>query len=140
MIDHDVTRIFGTIRMQSPENAAKTVLVADDEQDIVEIVRFRLEHDGYRVLTASDGETALQLARDEHPDLCVLDVMMPKLSGLEVLAQLRDDPATASTRVILLTARGQDADVDRGFELGANDYVTKPFSPKELRRRVSAQL
>ena len=126
--------------MQSPENAAKTVLVADDEQDIVEIVRFRLEHDGYRVLTASDGETALKLARDEHPDLCVLDVMMPKLSGLEVLAQLRDDPATASTRVILLTARGQDADVDRGFELGANDYVTKPFSPKELRRRVSAQL
>jgi len=126
--------------MQSPEIAAKTVLVADDEQDIVEIVRFRLEHDGYRVLTASDGEAALKLARDEHPDLCVLDVMMPKLSGLEVLAQLRDDPATASTRVILLTARGQDADVDRGFELGANDYVTKPFSPKELRRRVSAQL
>jgi DNA-binding response OmpR family regulator len=126
--------------MHSPEIAAKTVLVADDEQDIVEIVRFRLEHDGYRVLTASDGEIALQLARDEHPDLCVLDVMMPKLSGLEVLAQLRDDPATASTRVILLTARGQDADIDRGFELGANDYVTKPFSPKELRRRVSAQL
>lgn len=126
--------------MQSPETAAKTVLVADDEQDIVEIVRFRLEHDGYRVLTASDGEAALQLAREEHPDLCLLDVMMPKLSGLEVLAQIRADPATAGTRVIMLTARGQDGDVDRGFELGANDYVTKPFSPKELRRRISAQL
>jgi DNA-binding response OmpR family regulator len=126
--------------MHSPENAAQTVLVADDEEDIIELVRFRLEHDGYRVLTAADGEAALQLARDEHPDLCVLDVMMPKLSGLEVLAQLRADPATADTRVIMLTARGQDADVDRGFELGAQDYVTKPFSPKELRRRVHAQL
>jgi DNA-binding response OmpR family regulator len=126
--------------MQSPENATKTVLVADDEQDIIELVRFRLEHDGYRVLTASDGEAALQLARDEHPDLCVLDVMMPKLSGLEVLAQLRADPTTAGTRVIMLTARGQDPDIDRGFELGAHDYVTKPFSPKELRRRVQAQL
>jgi DNA-binding response OmpR family regulator len=126
--------------MQSPENATKTVLVADDEQDIIELVRFRLEHDGYRVLTASDGEAALQLARDEHPDLCVLDVMMPKLSGLEVLAQLRADPTTAGTRVIMLTARGQDPDIDRGFELGAHDYVTKPFSPKELRRRVHAQL
>jgi DNA-binding response OmpR family regulator len=126
--------------MHNPENAAQTVLVADDEQDIIELVRFRLEHDGYRVLTARDGETALQLARDEQPDLCVLDVMMPKLSGFEVLSQLRADPATARTRVIMLTARGQDADVDRGFELGAQDYVTKPFSPKELRRRVRAQL
>ena len=117
-----------------------TVLVADDEQDIIDLVRFRLEHDGYRVVTASDGEAALDVARAERPELCVLDVMMPKLSGLEVLAALRADPATASTRVILLTARGQDADVDRGFELGAHDYVTKPFSPKELRRRVRAQL
>jgi DNA-binding response OmpR family regulator len=119
---------------------AKTVLVVDDQQDILDLVRFRLEHDGYRVLTASDGETGLTLAQAERPDLCILDVMMPKLSGLEVLAQLRADPATADTRIILLTARGQDADVDRGFELGAHDYVTKPFSPKELRRRVHAQL
>jgi DNA-binding response OmpR family regulator len=119
---------------------AKTVLVVDDEQDILDLVRFRLEHDGYRVLTASDGQTGLTLARAERPDLCILDVMMPKLSGLEVLAELRADPGTAATRVILLTARGQDADVDRGFELGAHDYVTKPFSPKELRRRVHSQL
>jgi DNA-binding response OmpR family regulator len=126
--------------MSSQEIAAHTVLVADDEEDIIELVRFRLEHDGYRVFTAPDGETALQLARELRPDVCVLDVMMPKLSGLEVLAQLRADPTTADTRVIMLTARGQDADVDRGFELGAQDYVTKPFSPKELRRRVQAQL
>jgi DNA-binding response OmpR family regulator len=126
--------------MNPSTTPAKTVLVADDEQDILDLVRFRLEHDGYRVLTASDGQMGLTLAQAEHPDLCILDVMMPKLSGLEVLAQLRADPSTADTRVILLTARGQDADVDRGFELGANDYVTKPFSPKELRRRVHAQL
>ena len=119
---------------------AKTVLVVDDQEDILDLVRFRLEHDGYRVLTASDGQTGLTLAQAERPDLCILDVMMPKLSGLEVLAHLRADPATADIRVILLTSRGQDADVDRGFELGANDYVTRPFSPKELRRRVHAQL
>ena len=126
--------------MNPSTTPAKTVLVVDDEQDILDLVRFRLEHDGYRVLTASDGQTGLTLARAERPDLCILDVMMPKLSGLEVLAELRADPVTAETRVILLTARGQDADVDRGFELGAQDYDTKPISPTELRRRVHAQL
>jgi DNA-binding response OmpR family regulator len=126
--------------MNTSTTPIKTVLVVDDEQDILDLVRFRLEHDGYRVLTASDGHTGLTLALAERPDLCILDVMMPKLSGLEVLAHLRADPATVDTRVILLTARGQDADIDRGFELGAHDYVTKPFSPKELRRRVHAQL
>lgn len=126
--------------MQPLTVTENTVLVADDEQDIIDLVRFRLEHDGYLVISAHDGEAALELARVKHPDLCILDVVMPKLSGLEVLAQLRADPATASTRVILLTARGQDADVDRGFELGAHDYVTKPFSRRELRQRVRAQL
>ena len=126
--------------MHDSPATAKTVLVVDDEQDILDLVRFRLERDGYRVLTASDGQEGLTLAQAERPDLCILDVMIPKHSGLEVLAHLRADPATADTRVILLTARGQDADVDRGFELGAHDYVTKPFSPKELRRRVQAQL
>jgi DNA-binding response OmpR family regulator len=126
--------------MHTMTTPAKTVLVVDDEQDILDLVRYRLENDGYRVITASDGQTGLALAQEEHPDLCILDVMMPKLTGLEVLAHLRADPATAETRVIMLTARGQDADIDRGFELGAHDYVTKPFSPKELRRRVHAQL
>ena len=126
--------------MEISTTPTKTVLVVDDEQDILDIVRFRLEHDGYRVITASDGQTGLMLAQAERPDLCILDVMMPKLSGLEVLGHLRADPGTADMRVILLTARGQDADVDRGFEVGAHDYITKPFSPKELRRRVHAQL
>ena len=126
--------------MHASTTPAKTVLVVDDEQDILDLVRFRLEHDGYRVITASDGEAGLALAQAERPDLCILDVMIPKLTGLEVLAHLRADPTTTDIRVILLTARGQDADIDRGFELGAHDYVTKPFSPRELRRRVHAQL
>jgi DNA-binding response OmpR family regulator len=126
--------------MHASTTPARTVLVVDDEQDILDLVRFRLEHDGYRVITASDGQSGLALAQEERPDLCILDVMMPKLTGLEVLAHLRADPTTADTPVILLTSRGQDADIDRGFELGAQDYVTKPFSPKELRRRVHAQL
>jgi DNA-binding response OmpR family regulator len=118
----------------------QTILVADDEADILNLVRFGLERDGHRVVLATDGAGALDLARAEAPALCVLDVMMPKLSGLEVLQRLREDPATARVRVILLTARGREADVDRGFELGADDYVTKPFSPHELRRRVRAVL
>jgi DNA-binding response OmpR family regulator len=120
--------------------APKTVLIADDDEDILNLVRFRLERDGLRVLLARDGQQALQTARQEGPDLCVLDVMMPKLSGLEVLAQLRRDPDTAAMPVILLTARAHEADVDTGFDGGANDYVIKPFSPQELRQRVRAQL
>jgi DNA-binding response OmpR family regulator len=118
----------------------KTVLVADDDRDVLNLVRFRLERDGYRVLTASDGMAALELAQAERPDVCVLDVMMPKLGGLEVVKRLRDDPGTADTRIILLTARSADSHVDEGFEQGADDYVTKPFSPQELRQRVRAQL
>jgi DNA-binding response OmpR family regulator len=126
--------------VEASTSNGQTILVADDEQDILDLVRFRLQRDGYRVVTAQDGQAALDVARAEQPALCVLDVMMPKLSGLEVLTALRADDALAGTRVILLTARGQDGDVDRGFELGADDYVTKPFSPQELRRRVQAQL
>ena len=117
-----------------------TVLVADDDRDVLNLVRFRLEREGVRVLTASDGEAALQLAREEVPELCVLDVMMPKLSGFEVLKLLREDGATAGIRVILLTARAGDSDVDQAFDVGADDYVTKPFNPQELRQRVRAQL
>lgn len=118
----------------------KTILVGDDDEMIVDLVRFRLERDGYRVITARDGEEALNSAREHRPDLCVLDVMMPKLSGVEVLQELRRDPELARLPVILLTARGQDVDLDRGFDAGANDYVTKPFSPSELRQRVRQQL
>ncbi len=127
--------------MTSDDQArVQTVLVADDDADVLNLVRFRLEREGLRVLTAGDGATALALARAEQPDVCVLDVMMPRLTGLEVVRQLREDPATAGMRIIMLTARSGDAQVDEGFEIGADDYVVKPFSPQELRQRIRAQL
>lgn len=116
------------------------VLVADDEPHLLRLVKFRLEREGYEVLTAVDGESALQMARNEHPDLCVLDVMMPKRSGFDVLRELRSDDACVGMKVIMLTARAQDRDVDVGFSLGADDYITKPFSPQELRVRIGAHL
>ncbi|HET7172510.1 MAG TPA: response regulator [Gaiellales bacterium] len=119
---------------------AATVLVADDEPHLLRLVKFRLEREGYNVITATDGEAALELARSERPDLCVLDVMMPKRSGFEVLKALREDESHRGMKVIMLTARAQDRDVDAGFSLGADDYLTKPFSPQELRVRVGAHL
>jgi DNA-binding response OmpR family regulator len=116
------------------------VLAADDDEDILELVAFRLERSGYTVLKARDGEEALQVARDALPDLAVLDVMMPKLDGFEVTRRIRADGATRRMPVILLTARAQDADVQAGFDAGADDYLRKPFSPQELRSRVQAIL
>jgi DNA-binding response OmpR family regulator len=116
------------------------VLVADDEPHLLRLVKFRLEREGYEVLTATDGEAALQVAREQQPDLCVLDVMMPKRSGFDVLRELRSDATCANMKVIMLTARAQDRDVDVGFSLGADDYITKPFSPQELRVRIGAHL
>src|SRR5438105_105452 len=116
------------------------VLVADDDADILGLVAFRLERSGFVVVTAEDGEEALRVARERRPDLCVLDVMMPKLNGYEVTRRLRADEATTRIPVMLLTARVQEADVARGFEAGADDYVKKPFSPQELRARVQAIL
>jgi DNA-binding response OmpR family regulator len=116
------------------------VLVADDDPDILSLVSFRLESSGYDVVVAEDGETALRLARERKPDLCVLDVMMPNLTGLDVTRALRADEKTRDVRIILLTARVQESDVARGLESGADDYVKKPFSPRELGTRVAAIL
>jgi DNA-binding response OmpR family regulator len=116
------------------------VLVADDDEDIRSLVTFRLERAGYRVVTAADGEHALSLALEHSPDLAILDVMMPRLDGYELTRRLRQHEATKSIPVILLTARAQEADVERGFEVGADDYIRKPFSPQELRARVQAIL
>jgi DNA-binding response OmpR family regulator len=116
------------------------VLIADDDPDILELVAYRLERAGYEIVRASDGEEALQLATERVPDLAVLDVMMPKLTGYEVTARIREHEATNRIPVILLTARVQEADVERGFEAGADDYLRKPFSPQELRARVQAIL
>jgi DNA-binding response OmpR family regulator len=114
------------------------VLAADDDPDILDLIAFRLERSGCQVTRAADGEEALELAKSELPDLAVLDVMMPKMDGYEVTRQLRADPATAHIKVILLTASAQEPDVVKGFEAGADDYMTKPFSPQELRMRLAA--
>jgi DNA-binding response OmpR family regulator len=122
------------------QNLRPLVLVADDDPDILALVRFRLERDGYEVLSAPDGETALDRALARPPDLALLDVMMPRLDGYEVTRRLRAHGPTTTIPIILLTARVQEHDVARGFEAGADDYVTKPFSPQVLGERVQAAL
>lgn len=117
--------------------AGKKVLVVDDDVKTVELVRLYLDRDGYQVLTAYDGIEALRLARENSPDLIVLDLMLPDIDGLEVCRTLRRESAVP---IIMLTARTTDQDKLEGLDLGADDYVTKPFSPKELVARVRAVL
>ena len=118
----------------------KKLLVVDDEKDMIELVKYGFEQDGFGVVTATSGERALELARREAPDAVILDVMMPGLDGLEVLKRLRSDQRTQSIPIILLSAKGGEADRVVGLELGADDYVVKPFSPRELIARVKAVL
>jgi DNA-binding response OmpR family regulator len=125
---------------ESANRNRPVVLAADDDEDILELVAFRLERSGYTVLRARDGQEALDLALEARPDLAVLDVMMPKLDGFELTRRLRAEEATRRMPIILLTARAQDTDVDQGFDAGADDYIRKPFSPQELRTRVQAIL
>jgi two-component system, OmpR family, phosphate regulon response regulator PhoB len=120
--------------------ARPVILVAEDDEDILELVVFDLEDEGYEVLTARDGEQAITLALERQPDLVLLDVAMPGLDGYEVTRRLRAADSTRATPVVLLTARAQVKDVILGFEAGANDYVTKPFRPDELRTRLHAAL
>jgi two-component system alkaline phosphatase synthesis response regulator PhoP len=121
--------------------ASQTILVVDDEPHIVEVVCDYLKQAGYRVLSAGDGQMALTVARHEHPDLVVLDLMLPGgLDGLDVCRRLRRDPALADVPIIMLTARTEETDRLIGLELGADDYVTKPFSPREVVARVRAVL
>ncbi|MHB1096714.1 MAG: response regulator [Gemmatimonadaceae bacterium] len=116
------------------------ILVVDDEPDIVALVVYHLAKDGYRVSSASSGSEALATARRERPSLIVLDLMLPGLSGFEVLEQLRADEAMAGIAVLMLTARKEEPDRIKGLSLGADDYLTKPFSPQELVLRVRAIL
>jgi two-component system, OmpR family, phosphate regulon response regulator PhoB len=117
-----------------------TVLVVDDETDILELVAFNLERQQFHVLTADNGITAVQIAREKLPDMIVLDLMLPGMDGFSVYKELRADPRTSSIPVLMLTAKGEVNDRIAGLELGADDYVTKPFSPKELLLRVKALL
>jgi len=116
------------------------ILVADDDVDIRELVEFKLSTLGHDVVAVGDGAAAVEACRSERPDLAVLDVMMPGVSGLEAIRAIRAIPELADLPVILLTARAQESDVETGFDSGADDYVTKPFSPRELAERVEALL
>jgi DNA-binding response OmpR family regulator len=115
---------------------ALSVLVVDDDPVILRLLQVNFELEGIGVVTAADGEEGLELAQADPPDLVISDIMMPKVNGLELLAALRSAPDTAALPVILLSAKAQVADVQRGLELGADDYVTKPFDPLELIDRV----
>jgi len=119
---------------------SNTVLIADDEPNIVISLEFLLEQDGYRVLVARDGHEALEAIERELPGLVLLDVMLPGLSGYDVCQRIRQNPAWAKVRVIMLTARGREVEVTKGLALGANAYVTKPFSTRELLDEVRRQL
>lgn len=120
--------------------ANQKVLVVDDEEDILELLKFNLSREGYQVPCAASGEQALGLVRSENPDLIVLDLMLPGIDGLEVTRRLKNDPNTKNLPIVMLTAKGEEADIVTGLELGADDYITKPFSPRILVARVRAVL
>jgi two-component system phosphate regulon response regulator PhoB len=116
--------------------ANEKILVVDDEEDVLELVRYNLDKNGYKIKTATTGEDALTKARAKLPDLIILDLMLPGIDGLEVCKKLKSDTKTQNIPIIMLTAKGEEADIVTGLELGADDYVTKPFSPKVLVARV----
>ncbi len=117
-----------------------TVLVVEDDPDVRELIARKLAQAGFEVHTRQDGQAGLEATSEVAPDIVLLDVMMPRLDGIEVCRRMRAEPSTASVPVIMLTAKAQEADVDRGFGVGADDYIIKPFSPRELLNRVQAVL
>ncbi len=119
---------------------AARVLIADDEPNIVLSLEFLMQASGYQVRTVGDGQEALEAVRAFRPDLVLLDVMMPTRNGYEVCRAIREDPALAATKVVLLTAKGRDSDAEKGLALGADAYVTKPFSTRDLVAQVRALL
>ena len=120
------------------EITEKAILIVDDEKNIRELVKFNLESRGYKVIEAADGEEALNLVKTYAPLLIILDLMLPKIDGLEVCRILKGNPLTKKIPIIMLTALGDEIDKIVGLELGADDYITKPFSPRELVARVRA--
>ena len=116
------------------------ILVADDDVDIRELIEFKLSTLGHEIIAVNDGAAAVDACREHKPDLAVLDVMMPGMSGLDAIRVIRSEESMADIPVILLTARAQESDVETGFDSGADDYITKPFSPRELASRVQALL
>ncbi len=120
--------------------AKQNILVVEDESDIRELVRYNLAKEGYGVVEAATGEEGLSKAGSDHPDLVILDLMLPEIEGLEVCKRLKEDHRTKHVPIVMLTAKGEEADIVTGLELGADDYVTKPFSPRVLVARIRAVL
>lgn len=119
---------------------AKKILIIEDEKDIAELIKHYLEKDNFETLSAFDGEKGLELIKRQNPDVVILDLMLPKIDGIEVCKRIRSDSKVSDIPVIMLTAKGDESDRIIGLELGADDYVTKPFSPKELVARIKALL
>ncbi len=118
----------------------ENILIVEDEKDIVRMLEYNLKKEGFKTASTRNGEDAVDSAKREHPDMVILDLMLPGMDGLEVCKALKNDPRTASIPIIMLTAKSQESDKVVGLELGADDYVTKPFSPKELIARIKAVL
>jgi two-component system alkaline phosphatase synthesis response regulator PhoP len=118
----------------------ETILIVEDEKDIAKMLEYNLQKEGFKTLSVRDGEDALDAAMKEHPDLVLLDLMLPGMDGLEVCKELKKEAKTASIPIIMLTAKSQESDKIIGLELGADDYMTKPFSPRELIARIKAVL
>jgi len=118
----------------------ETILIVDDEEDIIELIKYNLKNEGYSILTAQSGEQAIKIAKLSLPDLIVLDLMLPGIDGLEVTRYLRSAEQTRDMPIVMLTAKGEESDIITGLELGANDYISKPFSPKVLVARIRAIL
>ena len=122
------------------EHSKKQILIIEDEPDIQELLSFNLDNNGYKVYTASNGEKGLEVARKEHPDLILLDLMLPGINGLDVCRIIKSDQDTSGISIIMLTALGQEEDIIKGLETGADDYVTKPFSLQVLEARIKSVL
>jgi two-component system alkaline phosphatase synthesis response regulator PhoP len=120
--------------------AKERILAVEDEMDILDVIRYNLEKEGYPVVTATTGEEAIDKAREEQPDLILLDLMLPEMDGFDVCKIIKNDPLTASIPILMVTAKGEESDIVTGLELGAEDYITKPFHPRVLIARVRAAL
>ena len=116
--------------------AKEKILIVDDEKDILELVKFNLKKEGYKTMLATTGEQALEMVRNHAVDLIILDLMLPGINGLDVTRVIRNNPGTQNIPIVMLTAKGDESDIITGLELGANDYISKPFSPKELIARI----
>lgn len=117
-----------------------TILIVDDESDILDLLQYNIEREGYKVLLASDGEEAVKVAKKHRPDLILLDIMMPKMDGIEVCRQIKEEPELSKTFIIFLTARSEEYSEVAGFDAGADDYIFKPIKPRVLIRRIKAIL